>query len=464
LDEEPHLLPEKDKVDKTESSITSTSESASEADKRVVLETKSSESEANFIGPMEAGLDGELILGLVGAVGTEFDTVVSVLSKRLQVYLYSPTEVRISKMIIPEIVKSTSTASTEYDRIDQAMNDGDAARCQSGNNGILALGAASWIASRRKKTMPSQRRRAYIINSLKHPEEVLSLRKIYPLGFYLIGVYSDEDRRYRFLRDDLHMNRRQIVKLMRRDKEEAEEFGQKVTETFHLSDYFVRLSSDSDEFKNGLWRFLEILFGYPYNTPTFDEYAMFLAFASSLRSGDLSRQVGAVISKDHEILSTGANDCPKAGGGLYWPEFNQSTKKIEDVKGGRDYTIRQDSNRVEQKKIIDQIVKQASNSGVDRKIIREVLENSRIQDLTEFGRMVHAEMEALLACARNGVSCRNASLFSTTFPCHNCAKHIIAAGIRRVVYIQPYQKSKAEEFHRDALPSVPIMSETKSWC
>ena len=65
--------------------------------------------------------------------------------------------------------------------------------------------------------------------------------------------------------------------------------------------------------------------------------------------------------------------------------------------------------------------------------------------------MVHAEMEALLACARNGTSCRNGSLFCTTFPCHNCAKHIIAAGIQRVVYVEPYQKSKAEEFHPDAL-------------
>ena len=44
----------------------------------------------------------------------------------------------------------------------------------------------------------------------------------------------------------------------------------------------------------------------------------------------------------------------------------------------------------------------------------------------------HAEMEALLSCARSGVSTRGATLYSTTFPCHNCAKHIIAAGVARV--------------------------------
>jgi hypothetical protein len=60
-------------------------------------------------------------------------------------------------------------------------------------------------------------------------------------------------------------------------------------------------------------------------------------------------------------------------------------------------------------------------------------------------------MEALLACSRNRVSSRGATLYTTTFPCHNCAKHIIAAGITKVVYIEPYQKSKAAEFHKDAM-------------
>jgi deoxycytidylate deaminase len=65
--------------------------------------------------------------------------------------------------------------------------------------------------------------------------------------------------------------------------------------------------------------------------------------------------------------------------------------------------------------------------------------------------MVHAEMEALLACARSGVSPVNGTVHCTTFPCHNCAKHIIAAGIKRVVFIEPYPKSKALEFHQEAV-------------
>jgi hypothetical protein len=60
-------------------------------------------------------------------------------------------------------------------------------------------------------------------------------------------------------------------------------------------------------------------------------------------------------------------------------------------------------------------------------------------------------MEALLSCGRNSLSTVNGVLFCTTFPCHNCAKHIIAAGIRRVVYIEPYEKSKAKELFGEAI-------------
>ena len=57
-------------------------------------------------------------------------------------------------------------------------------------------------------------------------------------------------------------------------------------------------------------------------------------------------------------------------------------------------------------------------------------------------------MEALLACSRNHIDCRGAVMYMTTFPCHNCAKHIIAAGIKDVYYIEPYPKSKALQFYK----------------
>jgi cytidine deaminase len=71
--------------------------------------------------------------------------------------------------------------------------------------------------------------------------------------------------------------------------------------------------------------------------------------------------------------------------------------------------------------------------------------------LIEFVRAVHGEMSALTDAASRGVSVAGSTLFVTTFPCHECARHIVAAGIERVVYIEPYAKSLALELHGDSI-------------
>src|SRR5262249_33716330 len=81
----------------------------------------------------------------------------------------------------------------------------------------------------------------------------------------------------------------------------------------------------------------------------------------------------------------------------------------------------------------------------------ELFQNTLLLDITEYGRPVHAEMEALSSCGRVGVSPRGGALYSTTFPCHNCAKHIVDAGIERVVYVEPYPKSRAREPYPDLI-------------
>lgn len=168
-----------------------------------------------------------------------------------------------------------------------------------------------------------------------------------------------------------------------------------------------------------------------------------------------------MVSKSKEILSTGANECPKAGGGLYWPVRFENC--IGDEPDGRDFIRGEDSNKKAVAAIVDEVllaiddvVKSPNGQDVnlDETLLRKRLEKSTIGDLTEFGRVVHAEMEAILACARNNISTRDATLFCTTFPCHNCAKHIVAAGIQRVVYIEPYAKSRAFEFHTDSILSA----------
>lgn len=188
---------------------------------------------------------------------------------------------------------------------------------------------------------------------------------------------------------------------------------------------------------------------------------MFMAFGAATRSADLSRQVGAVVTRNDEILANGANDCPRKGGGLYWPVFDDKKFTFVDAPAGRDHMREEDSNQIAQGAIIEAIIASiaALRSKKDKVAIsdehhdklRQILRSSKISDLTEFGRVVHAEMEALLSCARRGIPTVDATIYCTTLPCHNCAKHIIAAGIGKVVFIEPYDKSQAFEHHSEVI-------------
>lgn len=46
-------------------------------------------------------------------------------------------------------------------------------------------------------------------------------------------------------------------------------------------------------------------------------------------------------------------------------------------------------------------------------------------------------------------------MFTTTYPCHNCARHIVASGIKVVYFIEPYEKSLASDLHEDSITHDP---------
>lgn len=66
-------------------------------------------------------------------------------------------------------------------------------------------------------------------------------------------------------------------------------------------------------------------------------------------------------------------------------------------------------------------------------------------------RTVHAEANALLQCAKFGVATEDAEMYVTHFPCLQCTKQIIQAGIRKVYYASDYRNDKyAEQLFQEA--------------
>lgn len=415
--------------------------------------------------------DSEIFIGLIGAVGTDLSNVFKIIEDRLKKYNYECIKIRISEDVISNFSNKENFKS-EFYRISHYMEMGNKIRRDSKDNSVMALASSARINEIRAEKNGSVEdarplpRVAFVIQSIKHPEEVERLKNIYTGGFFLLGVHCEDERRKKYLVQNLGMDERQADELMKKDYSEKVGHGQHTSDAFHMSDFFVSDDGNKDKLERSVWRILDLIFGKPFITPTFDEYAMFMAFSASLRSADLSRQVGAVIAKNKNILATGANDVPVAGGGLYWPRFCSKENDVIDAPNGRDYMRGFDSNAEEKNKIITEIIDNISGiegvSEEDSEKIKDILSKSRIKDITEFGRVVHAEMEALLSCSRNNESAVGATLYCTTFPCHNCAKHIISSGVKRVVYVQPYSKSKAASFHDDSIVFNVAEGEEKS--
>jgi len=167
---------------------------------------------------------------------------------------------------------------------------------------------------------------------------------------------------------------------------------------------------------------------------------MFVAKAAALRTLDLSRQVGAAIfTNNSEIISMGSNEVPKGGGGTYW---------CDDGFDDREYVRKQDSNDRRKSEILSEMLDILDINNSEN---RKKLNDSQFMDALEYGRIIHAEMSAIMDAARLGRSTKGGIIYCTTFPCHMCAKHIVGSGISKVIFLEPYPKSLVLDLHSDSI-------------
>jgi dCMP deaminase len=121
----------------------------------------------------------------------------------------------------------------------------------------------------------------------------------------------------------------------------------------------------------------------------------FLNIANEISSASkcVSKQVGAVIVKNGRILSTGYNGTPAGFTNCcdYWN--NEYTK--EHHEWSKTYEI-------------------------------------------------HAEMNAIIWAAREGISIKDATIYVTLEPCSDCSKNLIASGIKRIVYLKSYEHNDSK--------------------
>ncbi|OYT59565.1 cytidine deaminase [Euryarchaeota archaeon ex4484_178] len=130
--------------------------------------------------------------------------------------------------------------------------------------------------------------------------------------------------------------------------------------------------------------------------PSWDEYFMRMAYLVSTRSTCTRRKVGAVIVKDKRILATGYNGPPK---GLAHCDVTGCIREELNVPSGERH---------------------------------------------ELCRGLHAEQNAIIQAAVHGVSIRDATIYVTNHPCVVCAKMLINAEIKEIVYAEGYPDELAQ--------------------
>jgi len=402
----------------------------------------------------------EIIIGIVSPVGTKLESTIAVLKSEFEKKRFEFHHVKISSMF-SSVAKTLGYADTldfdnKFDRIDKFIKFGNYLRDTIGTKGLSAL-AISQIAEKRAKPLSDNIKGiAYVVDQLKTEHEVEQLREMYGSRFLQISVYSARDVRvdnlakeiaHSFQKRDGNKFRHLAEELVVRDEDETDvPNGQRVGKIFQLADVVINddRSDDGSRVSDQVCRFIELLFGHNGFSPNHLEYGMYLAHSAALRSLDLSRQVGAAIFRaTGEIASLGANEVPKAGGGTYWSD---------DKNDAREYTLNKDSNDVRKRELLEEVVSillpdggQLSDSQKKR------LEKSQFMDALEYGRIIHAEMSAISDAARLGISIQGGTLYCTTFPCHMCSKHIVASGISRVVFLEPYPKSLTSDLHADSV-------------
>lgn len=136
--------------------------------------------------------------------------------------------------------------------------------------------------------------------------------------------------------------------------------------------------------------------------PTYDEYFMEMAYLAAKRSTCLRRKVGAVLVKDRHVLSTGYNGPPK--GLAHCDETGCIRQQLQIPSGERH----------------------------------------------EICRGLHAEQNAIIQAAVFGISIKDSVLYVTNTPCVVCAKMLINAGVKEIVFDGDYPDALAKQILQES--------------
>ena len=327
----------------------------------------------------------------------------------------------------------------------------------------------------RENATGEPRIKQFVIEAFRNPYEVEFFRNRY-YEFYLISLFADYEKR----RGREKFSEKRDKRDRGEDLGSQDFFKQNVSECVRLSDIAINNDNSISELRKKLVTYFALVKQPGCFAPEWKETAMHMAYSMSVRSTCVCRQVGAVIEgANGYIIGAGWNDvgAGQVGCGYrHYKDFKRMESEIlisnppgdegfrrwliaygDDEKDSfcykdkySEYTIRKKLKKIEKHRPHD-------FSRLTLKEKRYLTESLQSEfKMMQYCRALHAEENAILQTAViGGMGVREGTVYTTTFPCELCAKKIYQAGIKRVVYTEPYPRSISKDvFFRDGTRQI----------
>lgn len=376
-----------------------------------------------------------LVVGLTGPIGSGVTTVTQILEEKG--FFRVSMSAAIKDQLLGREGKPAGTAADTIPNWRQKLQDiGDEGRQQC---------ATHWLD---KGLVDLPETKNAVIDGIRNGIEVEALRNRFT-NFYLLAVVAQKAVRWERIKK-LYNN--ELTRFERDDERDSEDkddhpHGQQVGRCVNEADY-VFINDDnrlgSQEVRNTklaeeLWTDVELMLGLKPRDPHEHESYMAQAYALSHRSLCLKRYVGAVIVDQRGIpLASGFNEnpvamqpCVKEFGCCYKDDLMH--KELEERPFLHCPECGHKNENLKKPWL-------CANPNCRADLKKKLYPSRNIEKCTA----LHAEERAILGLLGRPAS--NATMYVTTFPCFQCARQIVEAGIKKVIYIEAYPIKEAADF------------------
>lgn len=282
------------------------------------------------------------------------------------------------------------------------------------------------------------------IDAIRNPYEALYFKDKYK-SFHLMAISTDdEDRRGRlkYLNNE-ELENLDSVEYARKSKKPEEVFyHQNIQGCLEVADIHV-YNKDVDNGKfyrltEQLIKYISLMLHPGLVTPTHLERCMQLAYNAKYNSGCLSRQVGAVVTRDDfSIQSIGWNDVPKGQVSCNLRDISSFCAN-KDKESFSKFEIEDPKFNSVMEKLDTEMVNKACGR-CKSYCFKDIYNGINDEKNQVYTRALHAEENAFLQISKyGGTKVSDGYLFTTASPCELCAKKAYQLGIKHIYYIDPY--------------------------